>query len=258
MRLRTFSNRTALTLLELLVVLTILIALGGIVVASLPGLLTRTQAATGTANLTEIDRTIQRNLLINQGRIGNRFDSLVAGGSGGNGDVASYVGGQEKLVATSLSANEVRALAELGITELIPAAVDVDDATFDSHLQLPVPLSPESRVCQLSPDYAAVVVEQLWNIEPQQGVRYLLFGLGQKCSLVGGGLEAVFKDAPIHFSDNRLSNPKNMYSRYLVVIELQSVDKEQSRARYVGVAIPDPNGITGLAQQLKDFYSTQE
>ena len=64
------SCRRGLTLLELLVVLTILIALGGIVVASLPGLLERTQAATAAANVPEIDAAIKRNLLLRQGQIG--------------------------------------------------------------------------------------------------------------------------------------------------------------------------------------------
>ena len=55
-KLRTFANtsrnrvRAGLSLLELLVVLTILIALGGIVVSTLPGMLKRTQVATAAAN----------------------------------------------------------------------------------------------------------------------------------------------------------------------------------------------------------------
>ncbi len=250
--------RTALTLLELLVVLTILIALGGIVVASLPGLLTRTQTATGAANVSEIDNAIRRGLLANQGRIGNRFDSLIVGSTGLNGEVASFVGGAENFQTGSLSARDTTALAELGIIELIPANEQSDNATFGGHDRIPVALGSEGRVCELRPDYATIVAARLWNIEPNENKRFLIFGLGQKCSLVGGTEWAMFKEAPVHFSDNNLSSPKNMYSRYLIVIELDSSDELRSTARYVGTAIPDQSGLTGLNQQLEDFYSTQD
>ncbi len=253
-----FKRRIGLTLLELLVVLTILIALGGIVVASLPGLLTRTQAATGAANVSEIDSAIRRNLLTRQGHVGNRFDSLIVGSSTLNGDISSFVGGRENFQATSVSGKDLRALANLGITQLIPAIEGVQNATFESHDQLPVTLENEVKVCQLRPDYAAKVSQRLWNIDPGNNKRYLLFGLGQRCSLVGGGEAAIFKDAPVHFSDNSLSNPRRMYARYLLVIELESAGELESKARYIGTVIPHLSGIVGLNDQLEDFYNNED
>ncbi len=251
------SLRSGLTLLELLVVLTILIALGGIVVASLPGLLVRTQVATGATNVTEIDAALRRNMLSSQGMIGNRFDSLIVGSSGLNGDIASYVGGRENFQAASVSGRELRALATLGITQLIPAVDNVQNATFDSHDQMPVTLENEVKVCQLRSDYASRVAQRLWNIESVENKRFLIFGLGQRCSLVGASETAIFKEAPVHFSDNSLSSPNRMYARYLIVVELNSSGELEAKARYVGTVIPHQLGIVGLNDQLSDFYNSQ-
>ncbi|MEZ6094004.1 MAG: hypothetical protein R3C03_07160 [Pirellulaceae bacterium] len=105
-----FRVPLGLSLLELLVVLTILIALGGIVVSTLPGLLERTQVATAAANVPQIDSSIRQSSILKQGRIGNRFDSLIVGSSGLDGGVADFVGGKEYFEAVSLSQPEVFAL----------------------------------------------------------------------------------------------------------------------------------------------------
>lgn len=249
-------NRTALTLLELLVVLTILIALGGIVVASLPGLLERTQAATAAANVSEIDSAIRRGLLTKQGTLGNRFDSLIT--SSASGQVAPYVGGNENFEAATLSAEEIAALGELGINQVVPASEVSENVTFDSHIDQEVDLGTETKVCELNREYAGTAMFRLWNIEPNTELRYLVFGLGQRCSLVGGGAGAVFKEAPIHFSEDAASNPKKMYSRYLLVVELDNSSELKSKARYVGTAIPHQSGIIGINEQLKDHYSGQQ
>lgn len=250
------APRSGLTLLELLVVLTILIALGGIVVASLPGLLERTQAATAVANVSEIDSAIRRGLMTNQGKVGNRFDSLVDGASGGG--VVEYLGGAENFEAISLSAEDISALEDIGITQLIPANEVTDNVTFDSHTGEPMDIGPETKVCSLNPEYAGIAMYRSWNIEPNANLRYVVLGLGQRCSLVGGGAGAVFKDAPTHFSDDATSNPKRMYSRYLIIIELDGSSDLQAKARYIGTAIPHQTGIIGINDQLEDHYSSQQ
>ncbi len=250
------SGRGALTLLELLVVLTILIALGGIVIASLPGLLERTQSATAAANVPEIDAALKRNLLIRNGLLGNRFDALVTGSISINGDVASYIGGSETFESVPLNDADVNALAELGITELVPAAEDASDATFQSHAGAAIPISAQTKVCAISSAFSGQLIHDLWNIQSTEGSRFVVFGLGQRCSLVGAGPDALFSDAPIHFSDNSLSSPKNMYSRYLIVVELKS-SEQTVKARYIGTAIPHQTGLQGVQDELKEFYSRQ-
>ncbi len=250
----TNSRKSGLTLIELLVVLTILIALGGIVISSLPGLLKRTQSATAAANVPEIDSAIRRKLITDRGLLGNRFDSLVSG-AGTSGSIPEYVGGADFLEGTDLSPAEVEALKSLGITELIPATESVGNATFDSHQQQPVVLGSGAVVCSVAATRQDAVMERLWNIAPGQPSRYLVFGVGSRCTLVGGSESALFPEAPVHFSEQANSSPQNMYSRYLIVVELKPASELQARARFVGVAIPGPAGLHGISEELKEIYS---
>ena len=249
------ARRRGLTLLELLVVITILIAISGIVVATLPGLLNRTATATDVANVSQIDATVKRHMVLRQGRVGDRFDSLLTGQTR-SGQVADYVGGSENFTAIDLKDTDVVALNALGITELIPAAENTNNATFESHVGEPVKISGNSRVCAINPDVAEQLMQDIWNIKPEDQKLYLIFGIGSRCSLVGGATEATFGEAPVHFSDNALSNPKTMYSRYLIVIELDRNSDGQSRARYIGTAIPGFNGLESLGQKLQQHYSS--
>jgi len=249
--------RNGLTLIELLVVLTILIALGGIVVSSLPGLLERTQSATAAANVPEIDSAIRRQLVSGNGVVGNRFDSLILGSASRSGEVAGYVGGAQYFQAATLSAADLLALASIGISELVPARETPADATFDSHMQPAIPLDADSKVCSVSKAFAVEFMETIWNLTPDETSRYLVFGLGSRSTLVGGSEFALFPEAPVHFSDNAISNPQKMYSRYLIVVELKSAMEEEVTARFVGVAIPDQRGLRGISQELQDAYSNQ-
>lgn len=252
-----YPHRWGLSLLELLVVLTILIALGGIVVATLPGMLKRTQVAMASANVPEIDATIRRNATLTQGHIGNRFDALISGSDSLDGGVPSYIGGSDAFEATTLAASEVAALREIGVTELVPALPATENATFNSHDQLPVEIGNDTRVCALNSEIAALLLKEEWNLDPIEGALYIVFGLGEQCSMVGAGPKAAFSETPIHFSDDRSQSPEEMYSRYLLIVEIKPSSEAISVARYVGTAIPDKNGIHSVSKELEDYYTEQ-
>ena len=248
---RPWGVSSGLSLLELLVVLTILIALGGIVVSTLPSMLKRTQVATAAANVPEIGASIRRSALISNGKIGNRFDSLVTGTTEIDGQVASYVGGADFFISTTLTPKNVLALATIGITELVPARIDAENATFAGHDQMPVTLSSSSKVCRIRDSIAATTLAEGWNLTPPTGSEYFVFGIGTRCSLVGGGAQAAFSETPIHFTDNSLQSPENMYSRYLVIVEINL-----GMARFVGVAIPGNEGIHSISRELENYYTS--
>ena len=246
-----------LSLLELLVVLTILIALGGIVVSTLPGMLKRTQVATAAANVPEIDSTIRRNAVLSQGEIGNRFDSLISGSASLDGGIPDYIGGADAFESASLSAPEVEALRLVGITELIPAVAGSENATFSSHDQQPAAVGSDTKVCTLKAEFALTALREDWNFQAVEGAKYIVLGLGEQCSLVGAGPKAAFSETPVHFSDDRNQSPEEMYSRYLLLVELRTVSESQSIARYVGAAIPGKNGIHSVSRELENHYTHQ-
>jgi len=251
-------RRQGLSLLELLVVLTILIALGGIVVSTLSGFLGRTEVATAATNVKEIDSAIRRSMLLNSGEIGDRFDALVTGGSNTDGAIPAYVGGADQFEAVSLTQGEIDAMAQIGVTELVYAVESPDDATYASHNQLPVPLGQDSKVCVLKGVVAAEKLPSGWNFEPIEEAKYVVMGLGKQCSLVGAGPKSAFSETPTQFSQGQNQNSKTMYLRYLVLVELNPVSEGRVIARYVGVGIPGTQGIQSVADQLEGFSKEQQ
>lgn len=252
-----FPRPAGLTLLELLVVLTILIALSGIVVATLPGLLRQTQLTASATNLQEIDAGIRRSQLMNRGSIGDRFDSLIASTGNLNGVLAEYTGLADEISAVSLTAEDVAALAQIGVTELVPADKSPQNVTFDSHQQPSVKISASSKVAAIRSDLSPVVARALWNMEPPADGELLVFGLGSQCSLVGRSTTAVFAEAPLYLSDQPTGGPQTTYARFLVVVELKRESSRRSSARYIGPVVASTKGLQGLSGQLEDFYATQ-
>jgi len=75
------KNRKGLTMIELVVVLTILVALAGIVVPLLPSMVSHAHTAAHATNVVEIDKIVEAYNMLNHGYPDN-LDSLVAGGAG--------------------------------------------------------------------------------------------------------------------------------------------------------------------------------
>ena len=244
--------RKGLTLIELVVVLTILVALGGIAAATLPNMLNRTHVATVASSLPTIDATIRQNILLNSGLMGDGFDSLVDAG----GTVAPYVNASGAYAPYALSTEDVAALADLGVTSLVPAAVPAvdDNATFGGHAALPVALTDGSNVCTLDGSVLTDILLNVWNYAPQTGAQYIVMGLGQRCSLVGAGDDAFFSEAPLHAVDAHGERADNAYARLMLVVELLDAGGTEPEARYIGVGAPHPDGIQGVATHLQEWY----
>ena len=252
----TTTSRDGLTLIELVVVLTILVALGGIAAATLPSMLNRTHVATVATSLPTIDASIRQNILLNSGQMGDGFDSLCTTG----GAVASYVNASGAYAAYTLTAEDVAALDDLGIASLVPAvdpAVD-DNATFGGHAGLPVALATGTSVCTIDGSTGTTLVDILgnvWNYAPEAGAQYIVVGLGQRSSLVGAGDDAFFAEAPLHAVDAHSERADQSYARIMLVIELLNAGTTDAEARYIGAGAPHPDGIQGVATHLQEWYN---
>ena len=257
MRNTTYS-RDGLTLIELVVVLTILVALGGVAAATLPNMLNRTHVATVATSLPTIDATIRQNILLNSGQMGNGFDSLVAGAA-----VADYVNGSGAYAPYALTDEDVAALGDIGIGNLVPAADPPlnNNATFGGHTVLPVDLAAGTNVCTIAAGTTLTdILFNVWNYVPPTGspAEYIVVGLGQRCSLVGAGDGAFFAEAPLHAVDAHSERADQSYARILLVIELLNPGTADAEARYIGAGAPHPDGIQGVATHLQEWYSSDE
>lgn len=249
---KTYNRRLGLTLIELVVVLTILVALGGIAAATLPNMLNRTHVATVATSLPTIDAAVRQNILLNSGQMGNRFDALVT--TGLSGSPAAFVNGSGAYATHSLAANDVAALNDLGIAELIPADDTVENATFQGHQNAPVALADGLNVCTLASTETTRILGEVWNYTPAAGAQYIVLGLGEQCSLVGANADAFFAEAPLHAVDAHSERADNSYARVLLVVELADAGTADAEARYIGVGAPHPDGVQGVSTHLQEWY----
>ncbi|MEC8556601.1 MAG: type II secretion system protein [Planctomycetota bacterium] len=246
------TRRNGLTLIELVVVLTILVALGGIAAATLPNMLNRTHVATVATSLPTIDASIRQNILINSGQMGDRFDGLVT--TGLSGTPAAFVNGSGAYATHSLAGNDVAALNGLGLTQLVPADDTVENATFEGHTGPAVTLANGLNVCTLAGDRTTQILSEVWNYTPVAGAQYIVLGLGAQCSLVGANEGAFFPEAPLHAVDAHSERADNSYARVLLVVELTGAGTADAEARYIGVGAPHPDGVQGVSTHLKEWY----
>ncbi|MEM9827982.1 MAG: type II secretion system protein [Planctomycetota bacterium] len=261
--------RAGLTLIELIVVLTILVALGGLIVPILPGLLAKTHQAKCATTIPEVNK------LWIQSFTGDLtypdvYDSLL--GAGGTALAATLpgapdVGGQ--LTTGTLNAAEITALNAIGVTSVVhlddaSTGPGLDNATVNAALLgTPIdPLADGDTVAMLAytPSTPPVVGDATASmlslgIRPQQypaDAKFLVFGIGQNCTGVGAGGQMI--EAPIHFGGEEVMNPAQFYQRYCVIFMVSASDQH---AEFVCACSIHPDGFDGAEAHVRDYYDDQ-
>jgi prepilin-type N-terminal cleavage/methylation domain-containing protein len=244
------THRAGLTLIELVVVMAVLVALAGIIIPILPGIIGRAETSARATNSSEIYKWIQ-NYEATTSQYPYDWDSLIDVNTSA---IASYVGGgtgtTAPLVLLTLTSGQAAALTGGGIgymqqmgditnTTLSTAAggngYDAYSDTFNPY-QFPdrsqnrTAIASGVSVVSLSPtgqwqlglaDNATVTTT--YNGTPGfvgTGV-YVVFGLGRRCSLIGTGAA----DAPVNFYDKFSLDPSptGSYARYGVVFQVSGL-----------------------------------
>jgi Tfp pilus assembly protein PilE len=207
------TNRKGLTLLELVVVMTILIALAGILVPLLPNLLNQAHTATGATNMPELNKLFELHNAMERG-YPNYLDNLTDG----TGLYDRLPGGGAGLTTTALDASSAASLNAAGITKVFNlTSGDVDDATFECYGEGIVAPPLTSAVDVASGLTIAILDDtQLPKFKGTPGEVYAVFGVGQATPLVGN----MMQDAPVHFGDEPGSKPNEVYSRFAAVFRV--------------------------------------
>jgi hypothetical protein len=81
---------------------------------------------------------------------------------------------------------------------------------------------------------------------------YVVFGLGQYCSIVGNRAYGMF-ECPVSFGEHQYEQPLNSYARMLCAFRVYS---DGDRCEFVGSAHPDPTGFGTAAMHTEEFYQT--
>jgi Tfp pilus assembly protein PilE len=254
-------ERRALTLLELVVVLTILVALGGIVVNLLPNMLGRSHMAACSTNIPELAKSIEQHLAL-RGTYPDRYDSLRLADNTrvsylpqmGTNSFAAIA-----LAATpTLTAGDVAALSAAGIRNVVPmiekpttvgdwsASIWPYSATR-TIVPTPVAISVDN-LNQVNNAQAATVLGQ----DPDPDCRYVIFGVGSQCTLVG----ASSHEAPVAFVANMGLSINDQYYRYGAVYKVSdSTGASLNAAKFVGVVMISPRGIRNAEQHVREWYN---
>ena len=260
---RNITHRNALTLLELVVVLVILVAMAGLLVPLLPGMISRAHTSEHGTNCVEIAKQV-RDVQRHQSRlpgptgflVGHRWNrvstKLPSGGTGGacGGDLAAAS-------LASLNANTLAALNNVGITsvwDLNDSSTDLLDPTQCYSGTTPRTLASSGSVATLSPTASA----RLYNDPPTAGGTatgtYVVFGLGTKASMIGkpGGIT----EPPLHFSDDAASagDPTKTYGRYALVFLIPGAATANTQAQFIGTLALHPNQVEGADAAVEEFH----
>jgi prepilin-type N-terminal cleavage/methylation domain-containing protein len=239
-----------LTLIELVVVLAILVALVGLVLAFFPGLLGRASRSTSASSIQDIARAVQINYTTAL-TYGNNYDSILNSGGGALfGKLPAAAAGQMARNAT-LTTNDVAALSALGITQIHHLNNTIaNDATFNVTEVAPVTLAAGTPVATITD--ANVQLALRGNYTPAAGPVFVVLGLNKLSTIVGGG--RMLQDAPVRAGANANENPTTSYQRYGLVFLIDGAPTTRT-ARFVGACAFTSAGITTAEGDLQGYYS---
>lgn len=231
------SDRQAFTLVELIVVLTILVGLAGVLIPAVANMIGRTNRSTTSANIAGIADAIQR-YEAQFMSYPNNFDGLMRDLTGT--DLNTLNSGLLAVTEdVELDPDTLAALTNAGITRVGIHALD--DATFD--LPTSTAIADETNLKGLT---AAAQLALGLETTGVSG-KYLALGVGALCDLNG----KTMVDAPVHFPRDAATSPDQVYSRFLAIFQITDGTDALTRAKFVGVIAPDG---TGLGTQLDQFY----
>lgn len=270
------KRRNGLTLLELVIVLTILVAVGGIMVAIFPQFLTKAHTSTCAANIPEMIKAVQMYDGMYTEGYPDRMDSLVVGTQH-----ASFLADDHGLGTVTLTQEQADALNEAGIGEVMTMADDPGTGDWWHPT-----FHPYGNEVLSDTDYATVTAgmtmatldanyttnpinAQTMGLDP--GKVYVVLGLGAPCRMFG----KTANEAPVHFADDMNDNPNKRYMRFAAIFQIgddvgENGDDDTwgtaddippttlSKARFRTVGALHTGGMEGVAAHTQAYWDDHE
>jgi type II secretory pathway pseudopilin PulG len=274
-------GRSGLTLVELIVVLTILIAVSALLVPLLPSMVSRSHDASSATNISDISRQVQT---YNQLYFGypNNLDNLVeAGTGGGNALLGTLAGGanlNNMVTAQKLTQAQATALSNIGITSFAnltgtaPATIANWSPTFFPYTTMAPNQSANVTLVSSLPTVAVLTgTTTTVGATPAAGTglsvgvaklglsptgTYVVLGFGSANSAVG----KVVQECPVHFPDQQTINPAITYQRYglIFLVSENNPAVVVNNAQLVGVVCLLDDGIETAGDHIQDYFSRSQ
>lgn len=269
------TRRAGLTLIELVVVMTILIALAGLLIPMLPGMLTRAHTSTCSTNIGEVAKSIQEyNMLY--GAYPNNMDALSDGKTlinylaNGAALPASQGGpgtnqGAGQVTGISPTAAELAALQAAGISTVqsmvaaYPGAGTTFDPTFNYYSDYAnagtatanaLTISTSTVLGGLDPTANTNALAIVNHLGLSATGRYVVLGIGTRCNMVGKTMLA----APVHYGDVPVLNPEYGYERLCGIFKVSDTAATVVEAQLVGVGPIHDDGLGSIGDEVQNWY----
>lgn len=212
---RNSAARRGLTLIEMVVVLVILTALGSILVPVVGGALTRSHLSTCLTNFPEVTKMLAGANAI-QGTYGDGWTNPAAAApeTAGALDFAGKIG--------NLTDDQIGGLADLGLVNFS----GIDTTTAEYNVTFNNGVSQDPATLAALTDTTDVVILSAADAEdlylPAAGAnqQYVFFALDKSWSLLG----ELTPEPPVHFGDTPGALPHEVYSRWGAVFLVDSGD----------------------------------
>lgn len=276
------TARRGLTLIELVVVMSILIALGGLLVPMFASMLTRGHTSTCSTNIGEVAKAVEQYQLL-YGTYPNNLDSFVDT----NGALITYfangaacptqyltqgvtqAGGQVTLGTPT--AAELTALQNAGITTVMPMATYAlpatgFDPTFNYYTDY---LNPGTTGTGAATPQSVATATGLAYIDPTANTlaaqlctkmgwaltgRYVVLGVGTRNTMVG----KTMVSAPVHYGDQPVLNPEYGYEHIVAVFKVSdSATSAFTTAQMVGAGPLHDVGLGSINDELQNWYQLE-
>ncbi|MDF1667848.1 MAG: hypothetical protein P1V97_39285 [Planctomycetota bacterium] len=249
--------KSALTLIELVVVLLVLVALAGVLVPQFQNFSTRAHGAAGADNAVEISKAItlfeatklrqpnNLNSLTGDGTTAlatslgtpNHFAIQDAGTGGGN---AAY-------------ANRASNLSNAGITTLSNINNAADNATFGAETGVQTTAGAAVNIAFLNAAGAAALgLSSDPDGDGDATNDYVALGVGETCEMIG----STMVDAPIHFPEGADGQPSLTYARWVAIYKVSG--DTDGKAVLVSVAGLDDGDLAGANKHLEEYFESTE
>jgi len=257
--------RGGLTLMELVVVLTVLIALASILIPMLPGMLSRAHSSSQATNNSELTKFVQTHEQLYLAYPDN-LDALTdATGTA----VADYLPGATvgQMTPLTLDASQAASLSAGGINNLAAmyataaALPSGQDPTFNPYTGASISVANGANVVQLTE--AAVEPAVVVQNDPNSfGDVYVVFGVGRANTMVG----KTMSQAPLHFGEGGNDTPGRVYSRLGLVFRIARgtgtvgtpASTPLGRAQFVGTVSFHGDGITTGEGHITEYYEATQ
>lgn len=243
---RTASLRRALTLVELVVVLAILVALSGMIVPLVQGLGYQTNAATNATVVDDVNRALGSHAA-RSGTQPDGWDSLLNESGSRFSRLHSALAANATpnlLQDSTLTLAQLESLGNAGIYNVYDAVeASGESPNFSNRTLRPLPIpwvstasSNSAKVLKLTlPDgikaFGGTLLVNQAGTESSPAYEFVVFGLGSNTTVQG----ATMVQAPLIQS----ADPSNHYARVCCIFMVPAGTTKSFPAKYVGCFLPD-------------------